>query len=937
MSEDSTAKQGPSGERPSGLVRWGYPVMGALLVALYARTAAPGPTFSDGPEIVTAMATLGVIHPTGYPLFTLVGWAFLQVFPLDVQPSLKISILNAIFAGGAAIFTAHVARSVAWLVAPGTGSERQGRPGADIAGLAAGVLLGTAPLLWDQVRIPEVYPFHVFLASWALYGLIRFEITRRARLVVMSGLAIGLGLAHHVTMVYMLPAGVIYCLVREPSLLYGPFVWPVVKIGRLFRKGFWAGAKTRLAWVFPVVLVVGFLPAFFYAYILWANKHTTGINWGGVSNWDGLYFHMTGKQYSKFMELKEASVYVGRLARLPDLFDKQFLTTGTVLLIPGVVAAFRHAWRPALLLLLVTLFYIGHGCYYSVGDYHTYFLPAVMAVAVFLAVGLDAILRWASERAPEKRLFLTLALGALVAGMVSGSVAYYANATKRFPGSLQRVANGAFVVPFAVIAVALGAAAYVLQRRKEKGQSLPRWSPGERVLPGMLLASAALPLGPVLIARVAEIDDRQIIGDSYGRELMENAPPGSVVMVQGDGFLFTLWYQTHVMGRGTDAAIIDVGTLGAQWYKKYLTSRYPEPCDPLAPEHVLDRAAYEAKCKTFRQRIDLGATAGWITLGDRRSRGISTAERQAGTATIREWYAKSTGRMPRLPQTDVRCDLPEFRKTHSRECRCWFDPKRDVPYNEECVFSAEDGGFVPRERVEIWLHHLVEEHIDERPVFERNLFTHWQGNARENPRGWSGPGYQRISGEFALLNRGRANQILYAKEVSGRAADACGPSRKMLSIQRPGPKKPPPKQGRPYLPNEWPTLITASYLTRGAKAGDDLATRDFTAGDEVRLQVDWFEKHRYNPFAKDRKGAPIKHGVRICVFDETGQKLGEKDAVSMRSEVLAFKIPADAKGGQYHIAACTVGEVGGDGKYPEDMPCRRLILEYPFQVRPSGG
>ena len=934
MQNDTPTRKPAPGDRPSGLVRWGYPVMGALLVALYARTVASGPTFSDGPEIVTAMATLGVIHPTGYPLFTIVGHLFIKLLPLDVQPCVKISLLNALFAGGAAIFTAHIARSVAWAVKPGADGERVGRPGADIAGLFAGTLLGTAPLLWDQVRIPEVYPFHLFLASWALYGLIRFEITRRRRLIVMSGLAIGLGLAHHVTMVYMLPAGILYTLVREPSLLYGPFILPVVKIGRLIKKGFWQKAKTDGAWVFPVVLVVGFVPAVFYGYILWANKHTTGLNWGGVSDWDGLYFHATGKQYSKFMELKDIGVYLGRLGRLPDAFDKQFLTTGTILLVPGVYAAFRRAWRPALLLLLVMLFYIGHGVYYSVGDYHTYFLPAVMALAVFLGVGMDAALRWAAERAPEKRLLFTVGTAALVLATASLSVLYYALATKRFPGGLQKVAVPGLVLPLGVLAVAAGVAAFVLRRRAEKGQSLPPWRINDRLYPGLLLASAALPLLPVTIARVDEMDDRHVIGESYGRELMENAPPGSVVMVQGDGFLFTLWYQTHVMNRGTDAAILDVGTLGAQWYKKYLTTRYPEPCDPLAPEHVRDRAAYEAKCKTFRQRIDLGATTPWVTMGDRRSRGITAAERQKGSAIVREAMSRTTGRLPRLPQGDPRCELPDFRKGHSKECRCWFEPKRDAPYNEDCVFSPEEGGIVPRERVEIWLHHLVEEHIDERPLFERNLFTSWQGNARENPRGWSGPQYQRISGEFALVNRGRANQILYATEVSGPAAEACGPTRKRLDIQRRGPQKPPPKEGRPYRPNEWPTLITASYLTRAGELGDDNARREFTAGEEVRLQLDWFEKNRFDPFAKDKKGSPIRHGVRICVFDGDGQKLGQKDALSLRPEVLGFKIPADSKGGEHHIAACTVGEVGDVAKYPDDMPCERLILEYPFTVKP---
>ena len=57
-------------------------------------------------------------------------------------------------------------------------------------------------------------------------------------------------------------------------------------------------------------------------------------------------------------------------------------------LLPGLVAGFRRAWRPSLLLVLITLGFLGHGVYYSVGDYQTYFLPAVMALAIYF-VGVE--------------------------------------------------------------------------------------------------------------------------------------------------------------------------------------------------------------------------------------------------------------------------------------------------------------------------------------------------------------------------------------------------------------------------------------------------------------------------------------------------------------------------------------------------------------------
>ena len=918
----------------SWLVKWGYPLLGVLLVGLYARTLAPGPTFSDGPEIVTGIVTLGVIHPTGYPLFTLVAHAFVKLLPLAVQPCVKVSLFNGLCGGGAAIFTAHVARMFAMQIQGPKEGEKRSRLGADIGGLFAGLMLGTSPLVWDQIRIPEVYPFHLLLAAWALYGVMRFEVTRKPGWLLMSGLAIGLGLAHHVTMVYMLPAAIVYVAVRQPSLLYAPFVWPVAKVGRLFKKDFLARARIAHAWLFPSVLVVGALPVVFYLYLWWANNHSVGLTWGGVKDWDGLYFHMMGKQYTKFMVWKDIGTYLIRIGRLPDIFDRQFLTVGTVLLFPGLVAGFRRAWRPALLLLLVMLGFIGHGVYYSVGDYQTYFLPAVMALAVFLGAGLDAVLRFAEERPPARRAVFDLGVVAAVLGLTALTILAYSITPRRLPAPIERHAIGGWVIPFAVAAAVFGVGASWVKRKLQRKEPLPaRLQITGRAIPVFLLVSAFFPSGPALAARVSEIDDRQTIGESYGREVMENAPRGSMVLVQGDGYLFTLWYQTHVMNRGTDAAILDVGSLGAQWYKKYLISHYPAPCDPLAPEFALNPAAYEAKCDTWRKRMDLNATLGWITVGDRRTRGVTAAERTKGTGILKEWLARRDGRMPAVPLADVRCDDNEFRKGHSRECRCWFDPKKEPVYTEDCVVSGDQDGLVPRERVEIWLQHLVDEHIDERPLFERNLFTHWNGNVKDNFRGWNGPDYQRISGDYALVNRGRVNQILYASEVQNK--DACSETRWIQPIQRPPPKGG-PKDGRPYRPNEWPVLVTASYISRAPLDGDDFSSREYATGDEIRLHIDWYEKNRYDFFAKDHIGTPIKHGIKICVFDGAGKRAGAvKTTISGRRDPLNFKLPADATPGDYHIAACTVGEVGDNPKLAEEGTCKRLILEYPFKVAPK--
>src|SRR5258707_12844820 len=56
----------------------GVAAVGVFVVALviYLRTLLPGPSFGDWAEMQFIPAQLGIPHPTGYPLYVLLGWLF---------------------------------------------------------------------------------------------------------------------------------------------------------------------------------------------------------------------------------------------------------------------------------------------------------------------------------------------------------------------------------------------------------------------------------------------------------------------------------------------------------------------------------------------------------------------------------------------------------------------------------------------------------------------------------------------------------------------------------------------------------------------------------------------------------------------------------------------------------------------------------------------
>jgi len=61
---------------------------------------APGLTFGDSGDFALAALQLGIPHPTGYPLYTMVGHACIRLWPL-LEPVWVLNVLSAVCAASA--------------------------------------------------------------------------------------------------------------------------------------------------------------------------------------------------------------------------------------------------------------------------------------------------------------------------------------------------------------------------------------------------------------------------------------------------------------------------------------------------------------------------------------------------------------------------------------------------------------------------------------------------------------------------------------------------------------------------------------------------------------------------------------------------------------------------------------------------------------------
>jgi len=166
----------------------------AALAGLYLLTRAPSVYPGDPAELVTAAVTLGISHPTGYPLYLLLAKAATLATPW-LEPA---AVLNAL-------------SGLLLVVALGVLIDVQRRlqiPSAVAAGSIA--VLGTTPPLWNAATVAEVYTLHILLLVLVLELLATAGDRPRPVAVAAIFALAGVALGNHMTSVLLLPGLILW-------------------------------------------------------------------------------------------------------------------------------------------------------------------------------------------------------------------------------------------------------------------------------------------------------------------------------------------------------------------------------------------------------------------------------------------------------------------------------------------------------------------------------------------------------------------------------------------------------------------------------------------------------------------------------------------------------------------------------------------------------
>ncbi|MEZ4837509.1 MAG: DUF2723 domain-containing protein, partial [Caldilineaceae bacterium] len=187
----------------------------AFALGWYARTLAPGLLLGDPGEFQFAAWRFGLAHPTGYPLYLVLGGIWQHLLALfGVDPAFALNLLSTILGA----LTAGLLYLLMTRLLP-TGSW--GR----LSALFAALLFTLNPTFWSQNIIAEVYALNALLVVavlWAALGTagdrrrmmdderqvsgdINHPLTLSPRRLVTLSFLFGLAIGHHRTAFFLVP------------------------------------------------------------------------------------------------------------------------------------------------------------------------------------------------------------------------------------------------------------------------------------------------------------------------------------------------------------------------------------------------------------------------------------------------------------------------------------------------------------------------------------------------------------------------------------------------------------------------------------------------------------------------------------------------------------------------------------------------------------
>jgi len=355
-----------------------------FVLIVYIFTLAKSPVSLDNGELSATSYLLGVPHPTGYPLFTIIGFLFSHI-PLPFRVITKLNLLSSIYASIGVYFTIKLIE----LTIDGFENYEQNKNekfqqfqltnlSRIFISVCGGFIFAFSKTLWFQSTNYEVYSLNVALLSAITFYSIKaflyekntngeFESSKKKWLTVF--ILYGLILTHHLT---------------------GAFI--IIPIIYLYFNYF---QKKKLNALVKFILIAGLIAILIYSYIPIRASMNSVVGFGRPVTLVETLNHITARAYQPLVSSSSESILKNLLFfassflvhfNVSDFNNSEF-NLSIFLFIFGLWFSIIHIGKIVNYFFIILGIYILIPLFYGVSDIDAFFLPAYFSISIFISAG----------------------------------------------------------------------------------------------------------------------------------------------------------------------------------------------------------------------------------------------------------------------------------------------------------------------------------------------------------------------------------------------------------------------------------------------------------------------------------------------------------------------------------------------------------------------
>lgn len=352
-----------------------------IVFIVYLITLAPGVVQIDSGELAAVASTLGIAHPTGYPLFTLIGYAFTKVFLLTSKIQ-ALNLLSALYTLIGIIFVYKINYLLLKNFVQEKSIDKKKKKKSTnsiidenklkFISVIGAISVSFSKTFWLQSTSVEVYSLHIALISITLFLFLKAYYSSTNQELKQSvfkeydwmlfAFFLGLSFTNHMTSILILPAlGYFY---------FQKFRFTNQSIKRIF-----------------VMLIPCFVALTLYLYLPISASNNPEINWGNPINWENFKRHIMGWQYQSwiFSSTESASK---QFKYFLSNYPEEFAYLGLILILIGVYTLFKSNKKILLFILLLFFTCVLYSINYDINDIDSYFLLAFISSGFLLTFGI---------------------------------------------------------------------------------------------------------------------------------------------------------------------------------------------------------------------------------------------------------------------------------------------------------------------------------------------------------------------------------------------------------------------------------------------------------------------------------------------------------------------------------------------------------------------